>query len=132
MERQHFKASVLHISSMHGAPEGHHTPTMLWTKDDRATCMREPSPLRSRYVRNHNAHPAQGARHPEPDQVNRDWLHYGDSDPDNHGDNESCAEENHNWLGDSKRFFNDAFKKEVPLEDVPCHWPSLELHIAFS
>ena len=105
---------------------------MLHPKDDGSACRREPSPLHSRYVRNYNAHLAQGTRRPELDLANRDRLHYGDSDLDNHGDSESCAEENHNWLGDSKRFFNDAFKKEVPLDDVPCHWPSLELHRAFS
>ena len=32
---------------------------------------------------------------------------------------DSCAEEDCNWLGGSKRFFNNAFKKEVLRDGVP-------------
>jgi hypothetical protein len=32
---------------------------------------------------------------------------------------DSCAEEDRNWPGGSKRFFNNAFKKEVLPDSVP-------------
>jgi hypothetical protein len=41
--------------------------------------------MRSHYVRNHNAHPAQGTRHLGPNLMGKDLPYYGDSDPDNHG-----------------------------------------------
>ena len=46
---------------------------------------REPFPARSRYIGNFKARPTQGARRPVPDWVGKDQLHYGDSDPNNHG-----------------------------------------------
>jgi hypothetical protein len=66
-------------------PEGYHAPIMLWLGDDRTMCRREPSLARSRYVGNHNASLAQGARCPRPDLAGKDMPYYGDSDPDNHG-----------------------------------------------
>ena len=75
----------MHFSLVHGTPEGHHAPSMLWPGDGGTTCGREPSPARNRYVRNHNACPTQGARRLGPDLAGKDQPHYGDSDPDNHG-----------------------------------------------
>jgi hypothetical protein len=58
---------------------------MLRPNDGSAAHRREPSLVCSRYVGHHNAHPTQGIRHPRPDWVVKDQLHYGDNDLDNHG-----------------------------------------------
>ena len=46
---------------------------------------REPSPLRSRYIEHHNAHPTQGVKRLGLDWEVEDQLRYHDSDPDKHG-----------------------------------------------
>jgi len=85
MERWHHEASLVHISSTRGAPEGHRVLSMLWPDNDGATRRREPSPVCSHDDKNHNAHPAQGARRLGLDLAGKELPHYDDSDPDNHG-----------------------------------------------
>jgi hypothetical protein len=45
---------------------------------------------------------------------------------------DSCAEEDRNWPGGSNRFFNSAFKKEVPPNSIPLivgvAWAELSFH----
>jgi hypothetical protein len=84
-ERRHPEASLVHISSACGAPKGHHAPSELQLDDGGVVHRREISPACSRYIRNFNAHPTQGARRPGPDCAGKDLLHYGASDQDNHG-----------------------------------------------
>ena len=84
-ERWHPKASLMHISSTHGALEEYHAPSILRHGDDVVALRWEPSPAHSRYVKNHNAHPVQGDRHPGQDPAGMDLPYYGDSDLDNHG-----------------------------------------------
>jgi hypothetical protein len=84
-KRRYPEASLVHISSAHGATEGYHAPSILQHHDDMAVCRWKPSPAHSHYVRNHNARSVQGARHHGPHLVGRDLPHYRDSDPDNHG-----------------------------------------------
>jgi hypothetical protein len=57
MERWHPEASLVHISSVRGAPEGHYAPSMLRLGDGGAVRRREPSLARSRYIGNFNACP---------------------------------------------------------------------------
>jgi hypothetical protein len=83
-ERRHPEANFIHISLVLSAPKGHHAPSMLWLGDGGTTRRREPSPARSRYIGNFNAHPTQGARRLRPDWVGKDQLHYGHSDSNNH------------------------------------------------
>ena len=85
VERRHPEARPMHISSTCGILEGYHAPSILRPGDGGMVRKRETSPTRSRYVGNHNARPTQGARCPGLDLVGKDQLHYGDSDPDNHG-----------------------------------------------
>ena len=85
MERWHPEASLVHISSARGTPKGHHVPSMLRPDDGGVVCKWEPSLVCSCYVGNHNARLTRGARRPGPDSADKDQLHYGDSDPDNHG-----------------------------------------------
>ena len=84
-ERRHLKASLVHISSTGGAPEGHYASSMLRADNDTTMRRWEPSPTRSHYVENHNARLAQGAKHLGLDLAGKDLLYNGDSDPDNHG-----------------------------------------------
>jgi hypothetical protein len=65
-------ASLVHISSARGAPEGHHMPSMFRPGDGGAVHRREPSPARNRYIGNHNARPTQGAKRPGPNLVGKD------------------------------------------------------------
>ena len=81
VERRHPEASLVHISPAHGA----HTPSVLWPSDGYTAHRREPSLACSHYIRDHNVHLTQGTRCPGLDWVGKDQLHYGDSDPDNHG-----------------------------------------------
>jgi hypothetical protein len=60
MERRHPEASLVHISSPRGAPEGHHVPSELRPDDGGVVHRQEISPARSRYIRNFNACPTQG------------------------------------------------------------------------
>ena len=58
---------------------------MLWLGDGGIVRRREPSPACSRNIKNFNACPTQGARHPRLDWVGKDQIHYGDNNPNNHG-----------------------------------------------
>jgi hypothetical protein len=66
MERRHPKASLVHISLAHGALKGNRVLSMLRLNDGDAAHRWEPSPALSRHVKNHNAHPTQGAGCPRP------------------------------------------------------------------
>jgi hypothetical protein len=46
---------------------------------------REPSSVRSRYVRDHNACLVQGTKCPRPNLASKDLPYYNDNDLDNHG-----------------------------------------------
>jgi hypothetical protein len=84
-KRWHPKAGLVHISSTCGAPKGYHVPSILWRGDDAVEQWQEPSLVRSRYIRNHDARPVQGARRLWQDLAGQDLSHYGDNDSDNHG-----------------------------------------------
>jgi hypothetical protein len=85
VEKRHPKASVVPVSSAHGAPEGHPVQSGLRPAENGAAPGREPSLARSRFVRNHNANQARAARRLEPGMANSDQLYTGNSDPDDHG-----------------------------------------------
>jgi hypothetical protein len=84
VEKRHPKASIVPVSSAHGAPEGHPAQSGLRPTENGVAPGREPSLARSRFIGNHNANQARAAQRLEPGMANGDQLYTDNSDPDDH------------------------------------------------